>query len=359
MDELLEKYAGGRIPPLVPPPGKPLDSGLLNGELVKIYQRGFATVHSLPLGILAADQLREAGPQKWDAANYGLNEFSRSAWVTACGVIRHDQEGERECEACDRRFASQAEQANRVVAYLCDHGMIDFAVPVIVSGAVIAVLLAGQRKPRPGTRWNPEFVHGGGLFRELAPGEEGEDAWPVARTRLERTERRLNIPGGSLLNLLEQNTVRHELEVGPDDVQRIMDDLETAGKQLSELATTTFQSHKARIVAWIRSGIAESLKNLTGNGHRPESFWQEIEASLCVSSRYFGADYGAVLWIQTEPQPRLRVLASARGGKVTRPKTEEVELPLGRIQTIMAAVEHLNDLEEFSDSVVRQALAGC
>ena len=50
MELLLQKYAGDRIPPLAVEKDSKL--GLVNGELLTIYQKGFAGKNFIPLGIL-------------------------------------------------------------------------------------------------------------------------------------------------------------------------------------------------------------------------------------------------------------------------------------------------------------------
>ncbi len=57
MHLLIEKYAGGRIPPLVAPPGQPPENGLLDEDFVKIFQQGFSMEFSISLGVLVAHEV--------------------------------------------------------------------------------------------------------------------------------------------------------------------------------------------------------------------------------------------------------------------------------------------------------------
>lgn len=313
MEELLEKYGGGRIPPLVSPAGQPVEKGLLNGSLVAIYQRGFSGTYSIPLGILAADEVWQPVEQKWATANYSLNAYARRDWSPLCQTIRSVDAGDRACEACDRKSANKAERAGDVIAYLCCHGMIDFAVPVFVDGTAIAVLLTGQRMPRPGTAWNPEFVTNEGLFRPLNEGEEGVEAGPESNRRIAEAEQALGFGHGQLTSAvspaLRQAT---HADVSPLELETIIESLRKAGMHLSQLATATFQLEKARVVAWIRARIAESLKALTRQVPAFEDFWPSISSALALTNKYFGFDYGVIISCRRAPVPHFELLVSAR-----------------------------------------------
>jgi signal transduction histidine kinase len=319
-EALLRKYAGGVVPPLLARPGESTGNALLNGEFVKIYQRGFSGLHSIALGVLVADGKAEAGVQKWVDADYTRNRWAQADWLKFCSSVRERGPGDRQCENCDRRYAAKAEEAGRVIAYMCDHGMIDIAVPVSVNGVVVAVLLSGQRVPRPGTLWNPEFVRPGGIFRELAEGEHGEDAWEESKRRTAKAENDLGFKSGFLGDLLQADCQRDPgVELSPDGVSQVMAALETAREHLSELAAATYYLEKARAVAWIRAKAAESLRCLTGSPESQGSFHESLVSSLSVAATYFGADVAAVVSYVLRPTPRLDIISLLVDGRPTAP----------------------------------------
>ena len=148
MLELLEKYSNGRIPPLVVEENP--KQGLINGELLKIYQKGFSTKESIPLGILLALESYSSLEKKWQNGNYKLNTWTKPEWKAYCKELRSGEHGNKSCESCDIHHALLAEKEKQVIAYLCDHGMIDFAMPVLVREDVAAVIFTGQRKSKEG-----------------------------------------------------------------------------------------------------------------------------------------------------------------------------------------------------------------
>ncbi len=348
MEHLLEKYAGRRIPALVPLSGGLPEAGLLNGELVKIYQRGFSGVHSIPLGVLAAVGEWHSAVDKWQSANYSLNQWARAEWIPFCREIRADHAGDKLCESCDRRYAVTAEQEGGVIAYLCDHGLIDFAVPVSIDGRVIAVLFTGQRKPKPGEQWALEFVEHGGVYKQLEHGRTGVDAWQESLRRMSATEDHLRMPHGKLAELLKLACrMDPTIEVTPDDIRRIMAALDLARRHLSDLATATFELEKARVVAWIRSKISESLGVLTSGSDQIPEFWRSVSSALGLVARYFGCTYAGVLAFNGHPSPRLRLLCLVSEGTVRCSLPAAISSDssvIGRLQEAITDSHRLSDI---------------
>jgi len=336
MRPLLEKYAGGRIPPLVAPPGQPVERGLLVEDFVKLFQRGFSITYSIPLGMLVANEAWEPIETKWARANYSLNTYMKPDWTPFCAAIREVPAGNAECEACDRRFAVKAEQAGDVIAYLCSHGMVDFAVPVFVNGTAVAILLTGQRKPKPGTLWSPAFLEDGGPFQGTQEGESGQEAWAVSKRRIAETEIRLGMRRGQLASKVRAaRGVFGEVDASPADVQAIMDALRGAGRHLSQLASATFELEKAKIVAWIRGKVAESLRALTGDAPRFDKFWDSISSALDLVARYFRFDYALVVSCKRDPSPHMTLVAYAPKDKRPQSPVDGVSLEMGQFRSLM------------------------
>lgn len=359
MENLLNKYAGGRIPPLVPPAGEPDENGLLDGDLVAIYQRGFSVAYSIPLGILAAEKVWNPVEAKWQNANYiyNLNEFTKQGWISFCQEIRKISEGDKACEHCDRFLAMKAEQEGGIIAHICCHGMIDFAVPVFLDGVVIAVLFTGQRKPKPGSFWSPKIIKEGGFYRPLLKKEEGIDIWPNCAEMISQAETRFGLPKGKLFSLLDEDVRKYPgVEVSPTDVERIRTQLTKASEHLSQLSTTTLHLEKAKLVAWIRSKIAGTLKSLTVEPPSFEEFWQSVSSVLTLVSRYFGCDYAAILSCQEDPEPSLKVLTQSGKGDYEGTGVQEIRISGDKIHRLIEIANLTDEVQDIDASLYASVL---
>jgi len=344
IDDLLRKYAGGRIPPFVPASDKPEDSGLLNGRLVEIYQRGFADRYSIPLGILAAERVWQPVAEKWQCANYSLNRSSQAEWTGFCAAVRSGQ-GNAACEACDRDFAARAEVEGAPIAYLCCHGLIDFAVPVRINGKIIAVLFSGQLKPKAGCYWNPEMTEPTGLFHQLETGQVGVDISEESNLRIARAERTLGYATGELSRRLDEDINSKRIDgICPDGVRTIIEQLSEAAGHLSNLATATYQLESARIIAAIRGKAAESLKFLTADPTQPIEFWETISAALQMAAEYFGSEYIAVLACDSEPSPSVKILAQWPPAKANGSQPAEVSTDGIFVKSLLKLAKEARDL---------------
>jgi AraC-like DNA-binding protein/ligand-binding sensor protein len=61
-----------------------------------------------------------------------------------CRMIRGTPEGQRRCEACDRRQHGRAAAAGKPFLYTCHAGFYDIAVPVLVQDEHVATISSGQ-----------------------------------------------------------------------------------------------------------------------------------------------------------------------------------------------------------------------
>jgi len=256
---LFRKYAGGRIPVLVDE--NDTQQGLVNGELLKIYQRGFTGKNLIPLGILFAKHGYD-GIYKWERgyADYHLNKWAKSGWINVCNKIRGTKEGDIACEDCDRKRAKLAENQRDVIAYLCDHGMIDFAMPILVEDKVIAVIFTGQRIPKKGTLWNPDIIEENGLFALDWSEKTGVEAWKSTVNRFEDTEKKYNLVPNTLTHELYKDiNSKNEIEVTPEETDEIRVTLRSAGNHLSNLASSTYSLEKSKAVAALRSLVSRAV----------------------------------------------------------------------------------------------------
>lgn len=65
-----------------------------------------------------------------------------------CAHIRQSKEGEARCLECDLDGAAQAGKYKQPVIYPCHAGLQDIAVPIVVSGELVAVVFCGQARLR-------------------------------------------------------------------------------------------------------------------------------------------------------------------------------------------------------------------
>ena len=206
---LLEKYAGGNIPPLVDIDNPKL--GLIDNTILEKYLRGTMVKDSLPLGILLAAEWFDTMENKWLWGDFRLNDWAKSHWPNYCRAIRESTEGNQICENCDRHRALLAENKKRAIAYLCNNGLIDFAVPVTVNEQVIATLFSGQYRPKKGAKWNPEFIQPDGIFVNRMQSRNGVDAWNESQMRMQVLSKHIGMPKNFLTEILadEKNPVNY------------------------------------------------------------------------------------------------------------------------------------------------------
>jgi signal transduction histidine kinase len=304
MMQLLDRYAAGRIPPLIDMESP--EAGLIDRRLFEIYQIGFRHRFSGVLGVRLASDQPGSLKDKWkSAANLSL-ETTEQAWTGFCAALRDKASGDEACIACNRYWAWRAEEEGRAIAYLCTHGLIDLAVPIIVHDTTISVVFSGQLFPKPGIAWNPELVEPGGLLRPLASGEKGVDAWEESLKRIRQAEQQLGFADGELLDALKCDV---EKEATPQDVVNTLGELSLLGKQLSQLAAAKLESEKSKIRTWIGSGIssalaqleAEASTDLTTKGFKGivrasvTKMWKHVARYLEYTCHYFGFAYLLVL----------------------------------------------------------------
>jgi signal transduction histidine kinase len=280
--ELFRKYEGGRTPPLVSPDSR---LGLVNDKLLEIYQRGFSDVHDVPLGVLlAGDTPQDDHIAKWRSGNYVYNERARAGWTRLCRLIRDftssstERPGDQACERCDREHARLAEEENRAVAYLCCHGLIDFAVPVRVVDRTVAVLFSGQLRPRPGEHWSTNLV------RVDCQGQSAESHQPDLVTCSQQRITRLadyGISQAKIEEAIDEDEEDHFSAVGASDVRRLLKNLNTASRHLSDLATRTYELEKHRLASLVRFEFARPLtlaKETSDIGERLHTFRSGLES---------------------------------------------------------------------------------
>ena len=314
--QLIEKYAGGRIPVLVHANDPKL--GLVNGELLKIYEKGFVGKNMASLGIVLARSDCRDKQMKWDVehADYSVNLWSKDDWTRVCTTIRDRNDGEKACQDCDRERAKQAEEVGGVISYMCVHGMIDFAMPISVDGETVAVIFTGQRVPKKGSMWNKEFVEKHGVFFSKNSGGAGVDAWQVTLERFKDAEGKYGIKTGILLSKLNEDIAANpDIEVTSEEVKSIQEELKKAGKQLSELAESKYTLEKSRAVGSLRSTVAKCIAHqdvdIKDVSKTLSSVVIRLSEAADLICKYFRLEYLIVVNVKDESSAFRLLLKSA------------------------------------------------
>jgi signal transduction histidine kinase len=289
---LLKKYAGGKIPPLVNADEAKL--GLIDIDILQRYHRGTMELSKLPLGILLAAEWFESSDGKWLYGDFTLNKWSRSHWPAYCKKIREKEVGNQICEACDRHRASMAENSKKAVAYLCDSGLIDFAVPIKVNKQVIAIMFCGQYRPQKGFRWNREIIQPNGNFIFHGQITTGIDAWEESQKRIQRISEQIDLPNKTLMNLLSDKDYPVE-EISPEKVSEILKQIDRIAEELSSLATSTYELEKGQVVNFIRNKIAQSLQPLSIKSEENVAVWEGLAHGLEYIIKFFEFDYSLII----------------------------------------------------------------
>ncbi len=286
---LLKKYAGGRMPSLVD-----LDNperGLISRDLLQIYQSGIRSRLPTPLGILLAEGQFNGIEEKWQNGNFGMNEWSKKNWSRFCKALRSVEDADKACERCDRRWAAIAEREGKVITYMCDHGMIDFAIPISVKRQVVAVIFCGQFAPEKGPIWNPELLQPLGVFKPIPPGEMGIDIWQKGQERIQQIAEKTGLSPQKLFDKLDQ-----EGEViSPTQVEQYQHELQKVQNQISDLASDYYDFEKGKVIQQIRSRITDALEHLGTTLQDYTDVREKLSESLICMMRFFALDYALIL----------------------------------------------------------------
>jgi ligand-binding sensor protein len=111
---------------------------LINEEILELIQLGFVKQNNTPMTIIEKsgnDYLRI--PKREDS----------QPWTEYCKYLRSFPEGNLICINCDIAKAEQMIATNSTSAhqYVCDAGLVDISIPIVVGGRTIAVFLGGQK----------------------------------------------------------------------------------------------------------------------------------------------------------------------------------------------------------------------
>ncbi len=230
------------------------DTGTKNSR----FERLFGDLETFDL--ILARVLRYWGSQGTviprDQPRYLLDDKSTHAHF--CQIVRSLEGGKEICWKCDLEHAEKAAQAERAIDYVCDNGLLDVAVPIMVRGESLATIFFGQRRVSD----DPDF--------------ETE-----AMRKLRRAEKRLGLQPGDLQEPWEKvdTLTRAEIEQAKADV-------ETIAKFIAEIMSEREGLQiKSKRSAGLKAEIDKlSLTNLSRT--QPlKSFWQvlhDIFPEVCL-----------------------------------------------------------------------------
>lgn len=293
MTRLLAKYAGGRVPPLIGIDGS--SGGLLNGDFVAIYRSGMAGFGLPPLAVVPGGLLRRDVGQSWGEARF-IEEGDprvRDNWTLFCRRSRNNPGANSKCEACDRKHAEISDQCKAPIAYLCHAGLIDFAVPIQVSGKILAFLFCGQAWPDDSKDWNREFIEPAGTYRAKQSGENGVAALPEALRRQEALRLDLGDLPCSPTDIVSKDGEKGKgaASLTPEGVEEVLKSFTRAADHLSDAARKTYELEKAKVVAWLRAEIAQALGYLLpGVTISTTDAWDYLSKCVPYIEQYFGFD---------------------------------------------------------------------
>ena len=300
-EELFIKYANGAIPPLVHPSDSRL--GLIDYDLLEIYQRGFGGVHNVPLGVLLAKGSGQtASEDKWRGGDFCYNERAKVDWTHLCRLIRANAQANIACEECDRNYAMLAEKAGQAMAYLAPDGLIDFVVPVKVKAQTVAVLWSGQLLPAEGTVWPL------GLVQAKAGAETAVEDRINLRAHSNALLQRFNALGIGQADIEQAIAKDFQVNRGtvkPDLVKRMLNTLDTAATHLSNLATNTLELEKFRLTSIIELEFSRTLATLKQDLSNWSEAFDALRHSLKRFIDYLGLEFAAICRLRTPAQLEL------------------------------------------------------
>lgn len=286
MEKLLMKYHNGGVPPLVAEDGED-NLGLLKRELLDIFQKGSSATYSIPICISPISDDHIARTRNSDAPLLSCNIIQSIIKENEDKDIEQEEQdatSESDFECCDHCPVELKLTDGKAQPYMCDVGMVGFAVPVYVAGEVVAVLSSHCRKPCEGLVW-PEQLPGLEVT-DLSDGVESPmDLWAESKRRIEKSERLLEFAPGGILEAVNRTVEADpEFEISSESLLSIADALENAGAHLSEMANKTYKLEKDSVVGWLRAEMASALSSV-------ETFWDIIQWCLKDLTELMGIDY--------------------------------------------------------------------
>ncbi|MGC1375293.1 MAG: histidine kinase dimerization/phospho-acceptor domain-containing protein, partial [Anaerolineales bacterium] len=284
INDLIEKYAQGRMPPLVDidVPAR----GLVNPQWLKIYRIGFIANYATALDILLPEPTNSI-PRKWDKGNFIASEY----WAAPSANIE-SQLLERAWGDLGRQYAAIAEEQKTVIAYLDGDGLINFAAPVIVDNQVVATLFSGWFKPNTDFLWDANILSTNGYFKPLKPGEAGVSL--------------AGVKGDDEIDLGQHSS--EIKKISPQEVEAFLKALSETTQSLSDLATSVYEVEKDKIFQWMENQLPSVLSPLRDRPENIDEVWKGLSQNLAGITKYFGFDYALIVSLHDTNEKNIRIL---------------------------------------------------
>ena len=219
-----------------------------------------------------------------DTDEYLFQPETASGAQSFCRNLRHTTKGHDLCLRCHQRHAALAAQAEKPTSleFICDSGLFEIAVPIIIDGEAVATIFCGQ-----------------GRSTDSAQEELG-------RQTARKAERELGLPDGTLLEAREQTPLIERQKI------------ETVTEQLWQMATYASNLAKERIELNYQIGetrqIRKALQELSGAIESLDEFWRRMTVVLRELCEVIGAAAGLLLMYERKAgsdvlHPKVRVVA--------------------------------------------------
>jgi len=312
--ELLQKYRCNTIPPLTDE--EDAKKGLINGELLKIYHHGVRNDMSSPLGYLLADMDFDPDKKKWEKGNNYQNEWGKNDWSDFCDEIRKTEIGNLICDKCDRKWACIAEEKREAIAYICDCGLIDFAVPIYVKEKVTAIIYCGQFKPKTTDNWSNSGILWEDAGNIIRTSDSMTNIWEsICINRIDNIAKAIGIEQKLLYSALDESKANIVREISSYEINNHLERLNKISGQISTLATIRFELEKGKVIDWINNEINLSLSELRSTiCNKTEvdikKVWSFLKKGFENICQYYGLDYLAIVKLAKNEYHKLIVLAN-------------------------------------------------
>lgn len=205
-----------------------------------------------------------------DTNEYLFNPTGNERFQEVCRTIRGAPNGIDFCKGCDRRFAKVAAEQNKPLVYMCDAGLLDIAIPIIVNEELVATIFCGQRRSTI-----------------LEEEEKGKKLAFVAAQRL-------NISPEMLVDLRMKTPV-----LAHEDIEAIKEKLWKAANYLSNLGKDRFeleqQRQKLSYQLHEKNKIDRAISCIDDSTESIDEFWRKVTIALYELSEVIKADGSAII----------------------------------------------------------------
>jgi signal transduction histidine kinase len=192
-----------------------------------------------------------------DTGEYLFYPENKENFKTFCQKVRETKTGNELCLQCDKRHAALAAKKGKPLSYICDMGLVDIAIPIIVDEELVATIFCGQS-------------------RSEDPNDE-----ELGRLASSEMEKEIGIPDGTL------SILRDKIE--PISQERIDKVIEKIWKMATYLSNMGLEKKNLSLKLEELTKIRKALDTTIGGVFENlEKFWQSISRALQKLNKIFG-----------------------------------------------------------------------